>query len=387
MYKIGEFSLLNKVTIKTLRYYDDIDLFKPKVVDKFTGYRYYDDSQQEEFDKIMKYKNLGFSLEDIIKLKDNIDEEIIRNKLLELKAINSDNDKKMEILKNMIGGNNMINIEFKKYNENYKLGKRVTLKTRENLEKELKSIGDELDKLNINKGKEVLCNFEMGYEKENIDAFIGYEVSLEEVPEEIQDKYYFEKDELELMHLSKSEKYLVGTSNIKDIDTLYSKIVKYAHDNKIQIRSWFTEVYNKDIVEIYTEAYDLEEVNEDYVYMLGKFNSKEEYNERDERLVGTYKIKDILYDSKYMFNENKQKSSLDTKYKELELNRDGTTNYENITWNNKELIIKHDSIIIPMPIYVIRRDDNYYLQVLMNETLEYYKSARPMSYIYEKIVK
>lgn len=387
MYKIGEFSLLNKVTIKTLRYYDDIDLFKPKVVDKFTGYRYYDDSQQEEFDKIMKYKNLGFSLEDIIKLKDNIDEEIIRNKFLELKAINSDNDKKMEILKNMIGGDNMINIEFKKYNENYKLGKRIILKSREDFRGELESIGTELDKLNITKGKEVLCNFEMGYEKENIDAFIGYEVSLDEVPEDIQNKYYFEEGELELMRLSKCEKCLVGTSNIKDIDTLYSKMVKYAHDNKIQIRSWFTEIYNKDIVEIYTEAYDLEEVNEDYLYMLGKFNSKEEYNERDERLVGTYKIKDILYDDKYMFNENKQKSSLDTKYKVLNLNSDGTTNYENITWNNKELMIKYDGIIIPMPIYVIRKEGNYYLQVLMNETLEYYKSARPMSYIYEKIVK
>ena len=119
MYKIGEFSLLNKVTIKTLRYYDEIGLFKPKLVDKFTGYRYYDESQQEEFDKIVKYKNLGFSLEDIIKLKDNVDEEIIRNKYLELKQINNDNDKKMEILKNMIGGDNMINIEFKKYNSEY----------------------------------------------------------------------------------------------------------------------------------------------------------------------------------------------------------------------------------------------------------------------------
>ena len=117
MYKIGEFSLLNKVTIKTLRYYDDIGLFKPKVVDKFTGYRYYDDSQQEEFDIIIKYKNLGFTLDDIIKLKDNADEEIIRNKLLELKTINSDNDKKIEILSSMIGGDNMINIEFKKYND------------------------------------------------------------------------------------------------------------------------------------------------------------------------------------------------------------------------------------------------------------------------------
>lgn len=387
MYKIGEFSLLNKVTIKTLRYYDEIGLFKPKLVDKFTGYRYYDESQQEEFDKIVKYKNLGFSLEDIIKLKDNVDEEIIKEKLEELKNINKDNDKKIEILSSMIGGDNMINIEFKKYNENYKLGKRLTLKSRNDFEKELSIIAQEIDKLNINKGKSILCNFEMGYEEDNIDVFVGYEVALDDVPERIQNKYFFEKGELELMSISKCEKYLIGTSNIKDIDNLYSKMIEYAHNNKIQIRSWFTEIYNGDKVEIYTEAFDLEEVNTDYLYMLGKFNAKEEYNERDERLVGTYRIKDILYDAKYMLNENKQKSSLDTKYKELELRKDGTTNFENITWNNKNLMIKYDGIIIPMHIYIIRRSDNYYLQILMNETLEFYKSQRPMSYIYEKIVK
>ena len=52
MYKIGEFSLLNKVTIKTLRYYNEIGLFIPKVIDKYTGYRYYDEDQLEEFNKI-----------------------------------------------------------------------------------------------------------------------------------------------------------------------------------------------------------------------------------------------------------------------------------------------------------------------------------------------
>ena len=56
MYKIGEFSLLNKVTIKTLRYYNEIGLFIPKVIDKYTGYRYYDEDQLEEFNKISKYK-------------------------------------------------------------------------------------------------------------------------------------------------------------------------------------------------------------------------------------------------------------------------------------------------------------------------------------------
>ena len=34
MFKIGEFSLIAKLTIKTLRYYDEIGLFKPS----FIGY-------------------------------------------------------------------------------------------------------------------------------------------------------------------------------------------------------------------------------------------------------------------------------------------------------------------------------------------------------------
>ncbi|MBQ7307867.1 MAG: MerR family DNA-binding transcriptional regulator, partial [Clostridia bacterium] len=33
MFKIGEFSHLSKTTIKTLRYYDSIDLFKPSKVE------------------------------------------------------------------------------------------------------------------------------------------------------------------------------------------------------------------------------------------------------------------------------------------------------------------------------------------------------------------
>ena len=81
MYKIGEFSLLNKVTIKTLRYYNEIGLFIPKVIDKYTGYRYYDEDQLEEFNKISKYKELGFSLEDIKKLKNNNDETIINKQI------------------------------------------------------------------------------------------------------------------------------------------------------------------------------------------------------------------------------------------------------------------------------------------------------------------
>ena len=38
--RIGEFSKLSGVPIRTLRYYDEIDLFKPIYVNE-KGYRYY----------------------------------------------------------------------------------------------------------------------------------------------------------------------------------------------------------------------------------------------------------------------------------------------------------------------------------------------------------
>jgi DNA-binding transcriptional MerR regulator len=38
MLKIGDFSKLAHVTIKALRYYDELGLLKPVNVDQFTGY-------------------------------------------------------------------------------------------------------------------------------------------------------------------------------------------------------------------------------------------------------------------------------------------------------------------------------------------------------------
>ena len=48
MYKIGDFSRKVSVPVKTLRYYDEINLFKPSYIDDFTGYRYYTDEQIEQ---------------------------------------------------------------------------------------------------------------------------------------------------------------------------------------------------------------------------------------------------------------------------------------------------------------------------------------------------
>ena len=68
MFKIGDFSKLSQVSVKALRYYDQIGLLKPAGVDELSGYRYYTAGQLPRLNRILALKDLGFSLEQIINL-------------------------------------------------------------------------------------------------------------------------------------------------------------------------------------------------------------------------------------------------------------------------------------------------------------------------------
>lgn len=63
--KIGEFSQLGQVSIRTLRHYDEIDLLHPQVVDEESGYRYYSVKQLEVLAQIVLLRELKFSLKEI----------------------------------------------------------------------------------------------------------------------------------------------------------------------------------------------------------------------------------------------------------------------------------------------------------------------------------
>jgi DNA-binding transcriptional MerR regulator/effector-binding domain-containing protein len=65
MFKIGDFSKLSQVSVKALRFYDEIGLLKPTYVDRFTGYRYYAANLLSRLNRILVFKELGFSLEEI----------------------------------------------------------------------------------------------------------------------------------------------------------------------------------------------------------------------------------------------------------------------------------------------------------------------------------
>ena len=84
LYKIGDFSKETGVPIKTLRYYNEIDLFNPVEVNLFTGYRYYSSDQIEDLNLILKLKKVGFSLEEIKKYWNNFNNDIMLKKRDEL---------------------------------------------------------------------------------------------------------------------------------------------------------------------------------------------------------------------------------------------------------------------------------------------------------------
>jgi len=68
MIRIGDFSKLSRVSVKTLRFYDEMGLLKPVEVDRFTGYRYYEFDQLPRLHRILALKDLGFSLDEIGRL-------------------------------------------------------------------------------------------------------------------------------------------------------------------------------------------------------------------------------------------------------------------------------------------------------------------------------
>ncbi len=70
MFKISDFSKLSQVSMRTLRYYDEIGLLKPEHVDSSTGYRYYLVEQLSRLQRILALKDLGFELAQIVQVLD-----------------------------------------------------------------------------------------------------------------------------------------------------------------------------------------------------------------------------------------------------------------------------------------------------------------------------
>lgn len=66
MYRISEFSELTGLSKETLRYYEKAGLLEPARVDPVNKYRYYDDGSYFLAVLLVKLRNLGFSIQEML---------------------------------------------------------------------------------------------------------------------------------------------------------------------------------------------------------------------------------------------------------------------------------------------------------------------------------
>lgn len=72
MFKIGEFSQLAQVTVRTLHHYDQVKLLRPAFIDPDNEYRYYTLEQLPRLNRILALRDLGLSLDQIACVLDDV---------------------------------------------------------------------------------------------------------------------------------------------------------------------------------------------------------------------------------------------------------------------------------------------------------------------------
>lgn len=84
MYKIGDFSKIVDIPVRTLRYYAEYGVLIPSEVDTYTGYKYYSDENIIECELIKLLKSLDFTLDEIVEYKNCLDYDILEKKKKEI---------------------------------------------------------------------------------------------------------------------------------------------------------------------------------------------------------------------------------------------------------------------------------------------------------------
>ena len=382
MYRIGEFSYLCECTIKTLRHYEKMGILIPKEVDDFTGYRYYSDEQVKTYHNIKMLQEAGFTLKEIKNILDNPKDNNIVKEVKKLTEEYQDKLKKLEEIKNKLRVG--VYMELIKNPIFVMIGEFKELKTRDDFNKEL----DDIDKKvgtnyrNFSKLPSVLISYEVGFKEDNITCFIGRVLN-----DELKTNYNFikvmESMGLEVLTDNKVET-LLHTSITDDVIDTYKEMIRYANSNNIQIRGEFIEIYNNDKTDIYVEAYDLTKDNEDALIherqLVEKFKTTEPIY--DSKYVGKWCLQGQIVEPLKIFNPNKEHFMPDTKYKELILYKDGTTNYDNVTWRDNYLLIENNGKIVDNRLYQENsKDGTRYLGILMNDINI---NARPYIYYYKE---
>lgn len=238
LFTIGEVSKLFDINIKTLRYYDEINLFKPIFIDKFNKYRYYSADQFEQLNTIMYLKALGMPLNKIKFHLSTRSIDNIRQLLEEQKKITVEKIKELQYIERKIE-NRLKQIN---YAINYD-----KLNIVEEIEFDERNIILLKEKIKCNKDLELSIRNLENKSRKNASIFNG-KIGVSISKDNLKRKRFNEYDSIfsftdgeeynkQLRKILPKGTYVTirFNGNHKDSPSYYDKLLKYIEKNKYEI--------------------------------------------------------------------------------------------------------------------------------------------------------
>lgn len=248
MFRIGEFAKLNKISIKTLRYYDELKLLVPIKVDSKTGYRYYSAKQITRLNRIMALKDLGLSLNQINNVIDSEMSKEIMISILEEKRKEINNTIKYEKRKLIRLESLIVRV---KEEETFMLKYDVVLKQVESRKVAFlrdviedyskqhdlwKELMEYLEKNKVNiVGACMSMYYDEGYKESHVDVEVMSGI----------DKVIKETDRIKVREVSKIETAActVHKGHYEDISMAYNVLLKWIEENQYKVVGPNREMY------------------------------------------------------------------------------------------------------------------------------------------------
>ncbi|MGL9728731.1 MerR family transcriptional regulator [Enterococcus sp. DIV0756] len=251
LYRIGMFSKMNQVTIKTLRYYDEVGLLRPRFIDPDNGYRYYSSSQLEPLHRLLALRRIGYSIEEIKQVQDGESEQRIlqRKKQQLLKEISD----RMSMLSQIEGylqqNEDNYHMVIKKLPEAIVASMRKIVPNFNALFSTIPEMGAQMEKAGCVCAVPEYCfniYHDNEYKEENIDIEVCEAVT--EMKEAVGDLKFKQIDEVPeavcTMH----------KGSYKGIPKAYAAAIKFVEDNGYEIidsarENYIDGIWNKDCEE------------------------------------------------------------------------------------------------------------------------------------------
>jgi DNA-binding transcriptional MerR regulator len=186
MFQIGEFSRIARVSTRQLRHYDELGLLKPVRIDPETGYRYYSVTQLPRLNRILVLKDLGLTLDQIVRLMNQDISAAEIHGMLTMKKTQVEQTLRDELARIVNIEDRLKQIEEKgEFSDEDVILKALPVQQFLSIRQVVPSIQDgfalmyELNRLPQRAGKGVLGNFAIvfhsdGFDTENVDVEMGF---------------------------------------------------------------------------------------------------------------------------------------------------------------------------------------------------------------------